>query len=269
MERALAEMEKIRRAEEIYSRRKNNEDNDKKTSKSVYKKMFEILFLINVIIIIVAVQNQNYIFTKDFIKQVNSYNFNIKKKFEEWLTVTQENEKIEIDKEEKKKEEVVSGESNDVTSALVENEDVQEELSEEEKDIKEIKNTYSLILPVTGVKTSGFGERTSSNSKVTKYHTGIDIGAEQGVKIKSAMDGKVIQVSSCGDYGKHIRVQNGDLVVLYAHCSKMYVSEGQEIKQGEEIGEVGATGNATGPHLHFEIKLNDRLVDPEKIFGTL
>ena len=86
-----------------------------------------------------------------------------------------------------------------------------------------------------------------------------------GTTINSATTGKVIQVSSTGDYGKHVRVQTGDLVVLYAHCSKIDVKEGQEINQGDKIGEVGDTGNTTGPHLHFEILIHDRLVDPEKI----
>ena len=91
------------------------------------------------------------------------------------------------------------------------------------------------------------------------------LSACNGTVIGSAIDGKVIEVSTAGDYGKHIKIENGDLVTLYAHCSKIYVVEGQEVGQGEAIGEVGSTGNSTGPHLHFEIRLEDRLVDPEKI----
>ena len=265
MERAIAEMEKIRRAEEIYSRRKN-EESDKKKTKNIYKTLFEILFVIDVIILIIAVQNQKYIFTEQFVKQVNSYNINVKKKIEELLTPTSK-EKVTNQIKEEKQENVVeesksvSGESNNLSSALVEN----EELSQEEKDIIEITNNYSVILPVSGVKTSGFGERESTNSKVTKYHTGVDIAATKGTHIKSATSGTVIQVSNAGDYGKHVKIQSGDLVVLYAHCSKIYVTEGQEVTQGDEIGEVGSTGNSTGPHLHFEIHLCDRLVNPEKV----
>lgn len=275
MERAIAEMEKIRRAEEIYARRKNSDEDEKKnSSRSIYKILFEILLLINIVIILVAIQNQKYIFTEDFIKQVNSYNVNIKSKIEQIFTTPSTAPKINVENE--KKEEniasesmVVSGESNDVSSALVENdaEEVQVELSQEEQDVLAIKNNYSIILPISGIKTSGYGERNSSNSKVTKFHTGVDIAAPLGTVIKSASSGKVIQVSSIGDYGKHIRVQIGDLVVLYAHCSKIYVTEGQEVEQGEEIAEVGSTGNSTGPHLHFELRLNNRLVDPEKIIS--
>ncbi|MBR2289941.1 MAG: M23 family metallopeptidase [Clostridia bacterium] len=277
MERAIAEMEKIRRAEEIYSRRKNAEEEEKKQPKSIYKILFEILFFINVIVVVAAVQNQKYIFTEDFLVQVNSYNINVKKKIEEIFsdkkqeTTKQVNSASSQEENQVEESKSVSGESNDVSSgALVENEiqeepEQEQELSQEEQDVQTIKNTYSVILPVSGVKTSGFGERESTNPIVTKYHTGVDIGASKGTVIQSATTGKVIQVSSAGDYGKHIKIQTGDLVTLYAHCSKIYVQEGQEVTQGENIAEVGATGNATGPHLHFELRLNDRYVNPEKI----
>ena len=270
MERAIAEMEKIKRAEEIYSRRKNSgEESKKENTKNIYKFLFEVLFLINIIIFIIAIQNQKYIFTEEFIKQVNSYNVNIKNKIEEFF-VNSDNSKSKT-KESKDKTEAseISGESNDVNSAsLVENElENEKELSQEEKDILEIKNNYSLISSVNGTKTSGFGERSSTNNKVTKFHTGVDIAASAGTTIISSTVGTVIQVSSSGDYGKHIRIQTGDLVVLYAHCSKICVKEGQNVKQGEKIAEVGSTGNSTGPHLHFELKLHDRLVNPEKIIS--
>ena len=182
MERAIAEMEKIRRAEEIYSRRKNGEDEQKRlSSKSIYKFLFEILLLINIVIIIVAVQNQKYIFTEDFIKQVNSYNVNIKKKFEELLTTTPSNTITNNDKENNNtvnENDGVSGESNNLSSGLVESQQIiEKELSQEEKDILEIKENYSITLPLSGTKTSGFGERESTNSKVTKNHTGVDIAA--------------------------------------------------------------------------------------------
>lgn len=280
MERAIAEMEKIRRAEEIYSKRKNAEDEEKKP-RNIYKTLFEMLFFVNVIIIILAVQNQKYIFTEDFIKRVNEYNVNVKKKVDELFSNKSEAKK-EVPKENKEniveENKGVSGESNDVQSALVENDIVlnseennisivdeeKVELSQEEQDILNVKN-YSIIMPVSGVKTSGFGERESTNSKVTKYHTGVDIAAKKGEAIVSSTSGKVVQVSNSGDYGKHLKVQTDDLIVLYAHCSQIDVKEGQEIEQGQKIAEVGSTGNSTGPHLHFEIRYQDRFVNPEKI----
>ena len=65
--------------------------------------------------------------------------------------------------------------------------------------------------------------------------------------------------------GNHIKITNGEIDTIYAHCSKMYVNEGDKISQGQEIAEVGATGNVTGPHLHFEIRRNGKLINPEYI----
>ena len=65
--------------------------------------------------------------------------------------------------------------------------------------------------------------------------------------------------------GNHIKITNEDVLTLYAHCKKIYVNEGDEIKQGQIIGESGSSGNVTGPHLHFEIRRNDEYVDPEQV----
>ena len=87
------------------------------------------------------------------------------------------------------------------------------------------------------------------------------------IKIIAAMDGTVTQVSSQGDYGKHLRIENGEITTLYAHCNKIYIKEGDEVKQGQEIAEVGATGNVTGAHLHFEIRRNNEFVDPSSVIN--
>lgn len=65
--------------------------------------------------------------------------------------------------------------------------------------------------------------------------------------------------------GKHIKIQQDDVLTLYAHSNAVYVKEGDSVVQGQEIGEVGATGNVTGPHLHFEIRKSERLVDPDDV----
>ena len=72
------------------------------------------------------------------------------------------------------------------------------------------------------------------------------------------MDGIVTQNSSDGDYGKHLRIEGNGVLTLYAHCSKLFVNEGEAVKQGQKIAEVGSTGRATGPHLHFEIRRDNR-----------
>ena len=68
-----------------------------------------------------------------------------------------------------------------------------------------------------------------------------------------------------GDLGNHFKIVSNDVITVYAHCKTIYVKEGQKINQGEKIGEVGSTGNSTGPHLHFEIKKEGRYVDPDLI----
>lgn len=68
-----------------------------------------------------------------------------------------------------------------------------------------------------------------------------------------------------GDLGNHIKIINGDVSTVYAHCKAIYVKEGESIKQGQKIGEVGSTGNSTGPHLHFEVRKEGRYVDPDLI----
>lgn len=65
--------------------------------------------------------------------------------------------------------------------------------------------------------------------------------------------------------GNHIQIQIDDIIIVYAHCNVIYVKEGEKVVQGQEIGEVGSTGNSTGPHLHFEIRKNGKYIDPEKI----
>ena len=69
-------------------------------------------------------------------------------------------------------------------------------------------------------------------------------------------------MSAEGAYGNHLKIENNNIIMLYAHCNEIYVSEGDEVTQGEEIAEVGMTGNTTGPHLHFEIRENNEPVDP-------
>lgn len=153
--------------------------------------------------------------------------------------------------------------------ALIDNEqqeDIQDvQLSQMEEDAKFIKENISLVKPIEAVVSSRYGLRNPTTITVPKNHTGIDLAASIGTKIISATDGTVVLNSSEGDFGKHIKIQNGDTIFIYAHCSKIYVNEGDEIKQGQEIAEVGTTGNTTGPHLHFEIRYQNRTIDPELI----
>ena len=144
-------------------------------------------------------------------------------------------------------------------------EEAQTNLSQMEIDANDIKSKYNLIKPLTGTITSRFGHREPTTATVPKNHTGIDIAAKTGTVIYAALDGVVKIASSEGDYGNHLRIEKDDVAIYYAHCSKLYVKEGDYVTQNQPIAEVGATGNVTGPHLHFEIRKDDRYVDPDMI----
>ncbi len=172
---------------------------------------------------------------------------------------SEENQTTETD--ENSREDAVGGSDEEVT----ESEDTDSDTAQMEKDAEEIKATISFINPIEGTITSTFGWRNPTVSTVPKYHTGLDIAAVTGTVIKSATDGTVILASSEGDYGNHYEIQIDDVVIIYAHCNTLYLNEGDTVTQGQEIAEVGSTGNSTGPHLHFEIRKDDRLVDPQLI----
>ena len=138
-------------------------------------------------------------------------------------------------------------------------------LSQEEQDIANIKNITNFVKPTEGTISSKYGYRETATGTVPKNHTGVDIATYIGAKIVSATDGEVVLSSEEGDYGKHLKIQNGEISIIYAHCNNLYVKHGDQVKQGQEIAEVGSTGNSTGPHLHFEIRFQERTVDPEKI----
>lgn len=141
-------------------------------------------------------------------------------------------------------------------------------LTEEEQmkiDSEYINKNFNIIVPVSKYTvTSGFGSRESTEI-VSANHKGIDLGAITGTTIIAAMDGTVIKASSEGDYGKHLKIQNGDITTIYAHCNELLVKEGDYVISGQEIAKVGSTGKATGPHLHFEIRRENRAINPELI----
>lgn len=119
----------------------------------------------------------------------------------------------------------------------------------------------NLIRPVSGVITSRFG--VASSRRVSK-HTGLDIGASTGTKIKACASGTVTFSGYKGSYGYMVVVNHGNGVeTYYGHCSKLYVSAGQQVKQGDVIAAVGNTGNSTGPHLHLEIRVNGVAYNPQ------
>jgi len=112
---------------------------------------------------------------------------------------------------------------------------------------------------------SYFGNRLHPIFKKTKFHSGIDIPANEGSKINAAQDGRVIYSGWLGGYGKAVMIDHGGgVVTLYGHNSKLLVKEGEMVKRNQVISLCGSTGYSTGPHLHFEIKKDNSFVDPLK-----
>lgn len=119
--------------------------------------------------------------------------------------------------------------------------------------------------PVQGVITLEFGE----TSLYQVFHTGLDIASKKGDNIIPLMPGKVIYAGEIfWGYGKHVIIDHGDnITTLYGHLDKIFVVKGQEVKAGEVIGQEGRTGWATGPHLHFEVRVFGIPVNPRKFLN--
>lgn len=277
----------------------------KKAKKGSVKRLLMQMFICLLIyVVFYAVTNRNYIFSEEFRNAVGSF-VNEKTKLSDWYNSakgyiqskfleesnkpeekgeeqkkstenkieenkTNENKENlqnqEQKKDESKKDENIGGASEKIENTTSKNNTGK--LTEQqimENEAKEIKKKISFSAPIKGRITSTFGWRNPTTSTVPKYHTGVDIAANEGTKIKSATDGKVIMVSSAGDYGNHYQIQVKDVILVYAHCKKLYLKEGDKVKQGQEIAEVGSTGNSTGPHLHFEIRKGERKIDPQLV----
>ncbi len=128
--------------------------------------------------------------------------------------------------------------------------------------IADINGIKVATLPVTGTISSRYG--VSSKIRVST-HTGLDIATTTGTPIKVVADGTITLAAYSGSYGYLVKVDHGNGVeTWYGHTSKMLVKEGQAVKAGNTIALVGSTGNSTGPHLHFEVRINGEHVNPQK-----
>ena len=122
---------------------------------------------------------------------------------------------------------------------------------------------FDYCTPVMGTISSDFGYREHPIEGDEKFHYGLDIAADEGTAIDCFANGTVTAVGESSSYGKYIIVDHsGGFSTLYAHCSRITVSSGSAVKEGQKIGEVGQTGEATGPHLHFELHSGDTYLDP-------
>ena len=306
MERTMSVEDKIRKAEEIYYRRREKEmptrervtipNSERKDLKLFGKMIKQIIVCITIYALFYIIVNNNYVFSEDFTnktKEILSKDINFKQLYS--IVITKYNEIIKQDinilNEEQKTneeqppveeqiqsneeniggaEEILTEQNNETTineSEIETEENIvgEVQLTQMEQDANYIKSTVSFIKPVTGTISSKFGPRTPTTATLPKNHTGTDIATNSGTKIVSATNGTVILSSTKGDYGKHLKIQTDDIIIVYAHCKKLYVKEGDYVTQGQEIAEVGATGNVTGPHLHFEVRYQNRYVDPQMI----
>lgn len=129
--------------------------------------------------------------------------------------------------------------------------------------------SFSYTTPLNGEVTSPFGWREHPVTGVEAFHYGIDIGAEEGAAIVCFADGTVGAVGESTELGKYLTVNHADgYSTLYAHCSAVSVAAGNSVAQGQKIAAVGQTGNATGPHLHFEVHDGEVFVDPAYYLGA-
>ena len=126
-----------------------------------------------------------------------------------------------------------------------------------------VQGTGQLGWPVSGEITSPYGYRVHPIFGTTIYHSGIDIGVDEGTPVHAADGGVVVWSGWMGGYGYAVVIDHGNgLSTLYGHNSELAVDEGQSVAKGQVISYAGSTGNSTGPHVHFEVRVNGDPVDP-------
>ena len=126
-----------------------------------------------------------------------------------------------------------------------------------------VQGSGQLGWPVSGEITSPYGYRTHPIWGTTIYHSGIDIGVDEGTPVHAADGGTVVWSGWMGGYGYAVVIDHGNgMSTLYGHNSELAVSEGQDVSKGQVIAYAGSTGNSTGPHVHFEVRISGDPVDP-------
>lgn len=146
-----------------------------------------------------------------------------------------------------------------LTALSVEKITLEDQIKKEEA----VRKSTTFIWPASGRFTSPFGYRIHPISRTRRMHTGIDIANSSGTNIAASQNGKVIFTGYQGSYGKLIVIRHANgMETAYAHLSRISVSVGDTVTQGQSIGKMGSTGGSTGSHLHFEIRKNGTAVNP-------
>jgi murein DD-endopeptidase MepM/ murein hydrolase activator NlpD len=132
------------------------------------------------------------------------------------------------------------------------------------KSLDRPRHEATFIAPIVGYVSSGYGQRNRD------FHSGIDIEAAPGTPVKSSADGTVESSGWMGGYGLVVEVRHSDrMITRYAHLSKVLLPIGRKVRAGEVIALSGATGRTTGPHLHFEVRVDEKAQNPEKYVPAL
>lgn len=285
LERTLSDEEKIRKAIEISQRRNNNRrasyqevsipsSNSKKEYKLFKRMIMQVMICALIYLIFYLITTTNYVFSKDVINKTNSilnYDIEFYNIYKQGINkikgfVSEFNSKNGGNVE---ANEIKSEDNNEIKESenteTKNNETLVSSISQMEKDAEDVKKICDFQKPLSGKITSEFGEREVISSVMTADHKGIDIAANSGTDIQAAISGQVVEADSNSEYGKFIKIKNEDVLTVYAHCSKLKVKKGDSIEKGDVIAEVGSTGKSTGPHLHFEIRLSDRYINPRLV----
>ena len=275
--------------------------NQKKEFKLFKRMILQMVICLLIYLAFYLVSTSNYVFSDQIMKTTNTilnYDINLEKIYKDceafittnWGTnQTSDNEtnnetENTVNTVQEEQENLINNETtnNTVTNQVAkadteENESEAENKSTTEKeeepktqmqqDAESVKKLCKFQKPLNGTITSGFGEREVTSKVMSADHKGIDIATKSGTSIKAAIEGTVSVASQNSEYGKFIKIVNGDVMTVYAHCKSLKVKEGDKVKIGKVIATVGSTGNSTGPHLHFEIRLSNRYIDPKLVIN--
>lgn len=275
--------------------------NEKKDYRLFKKMILQIIICLLIYTIFYLINTTNYAFSDEVIRNTNnilSYDINLEKLYNDcqnfFITIFNNDE----NKKEINNNLIINNTTNEISKKTQENaiitnkiansavvdkkkieenkdnikkedkEDVKKEKTEKtamELDAEKVLKLCKFQKPLKGTITSEFGEREATIKGMTTDHKGIDIAANSGTNIKAAMAGTVSVAEENSEYGKFIKITNGDIMTVYAHCKTLKVKVGDKIKLGQTIATVGSTGNSTGPHLHFEIRLENRYINPRYV----